>query len=132
MEDVRINLNECVIPKFLPYLEDILDHRHVHYVFKGGRGSTKSSFISEAIPLILVENPSVHAVVFRKVGNTMKNSVWGQITWAIHQLGLDDYFSIPKTIANPIVFKPTKQQILFMGLDDPNKIKSIKLYNKFS
>ena len=126
-EDVVVNVDKCIIPKFQPILNDILDHKHVHYVFKGGRGSTKSSFISEAIPIVMVNNPSVHAIVFRKVGNTMKNSVWSQICWGISQLGLDDYFQIPKTIANPIIFKPTGQRILFMGLDDANKVKSVKL-----
>lgn len=126
-ENITIKLNDVVIPKFQPIMDDILDHNHVHYVFKGGRGSTKSSFISEIIPLLIVNNPSVHAVVFRKVGNTIKNSVWSQVVWGIEKMGLLDYFKIPKTIANPIVFLPTGQQILFMGLDDPNKVKSVKL-----
>ena len=125
--DVKINIDECVIPKFQPILNDVLDHNHVHYVFKGGRGSTKSSFISELIPILLVNNPTVHAIVFRKVGNTIKNSVWAQCVWGINQLGLEDFFSVPKTIANPIIFKPTGQRILFMGLDDANKVKSVKL-----
>lgn len=122
-----IDLEQIIIPKFDSVLDDVLDHRHVHYVFKGGRGSTKSSFISLLIPLIMIEHHSVHCVVFRKVGNTMKNSVWGQIAWGIETLGLSDYFHIPKTIANPIIYKPTGQQIMFFGLDDPNKVKSIKL-----
>jgi len=125
--DVPIVLDNLVIPKFDEALDDILEHRHVHYVFRGGRGSTKSSFISIMIPLLIVMRPSVHCVVFRKVGNTMKNSVWGQISWGIDALGLGDYFHIPKTIANPIIYKPTGQQIMFFGLDDPNKIKSVKL-----
>ncbi len=126
-QDIHINLTDCVAPVYDTALNDILDHGHVHYVFKGGRGSAKSSLISEVIPLILIANPSVHAVVFRKVGNTMKNSVWAQVCWGIDKLGLNAYFKIPKTIANPIVYRPTGQQILFMGLDDPNKVKSVKL-----
>lgn len=126
-QDVRINVDKCFIPKFQPILNDVLDHNHVHYVFKGGRGSTKSSFVSEVIPILMIQNPTVHAIVFRKVGNTIKNSVWAQVVWGISQLGLDDYFQIPKTIANPIIFKPTGQRILFMGLDDANKVKSVKL-----
>lgn len=112
---------------YKPVLKDIFNHGHTHYVFPGGRGSTKSSFISEAIPLLLINNPLCHAVVFRKVGNTMKNSVWAQVVWGIEKLGLTPLFKIPKSIANPIVFTPTGQQILFFGLDDPMKIKSIKL-----
>lgn len=126
-ENIHIKVNDCIIPKFQPIMDDILDHNHVHYVFKGGRGSTKSSFISEVLPLLIVNNPSCHAVIFRQVGNTIKNSVWSQVVWGIEKMGLLDYFKIPKTIASPIVFLPTGQQILFMGLDDPNKVKSIKL-----
>lgn len=108
-------------------LVDIMEHGHTHYVFKGGRGSTKSSLVSLAIPLLLINNPRTHACVFRKVGNTMKNSVWGQVVWGIQRWGLDALFHIPKSIANPIVYKPTGQQIMFFGLDDPNKVKSVKL-----
>lgn len=126
-QEIVLDVKNVVAPVYNDVMDDILDHKHVHYVFKGGRGSAKSSFISEMLPLLLISNPSVHALVFRKVGNTIKNSVWSQVVWAIDMWGLRDYFQVPKTIANPIVFKPTGQQILFMGLDDPNKVKSVKL-----
>lgn len=125
--EVQINMKDVIIPMYKDVLMDILKHEHTHYVFSGGRGSTKSSFISEAIPLIMLQNPNVHVVVFRKVGNTMKNSVWSQIVWGINQLGLAPLFHIPKSIANPITLIQTGQQILFFGLDDPQKIKSVKL-----
>lgn len=125
--EVVVPMKDVIIPMYKPVLQDILRHNHTHYTFPGGRGSTKSSFISEAIPLIMVDNPMVHAVVFRKVGNTMKNSVWSQIVWGIDKLGLTSLFHIPKSIASPIVLKQTGQQILFFGLDDPQKIKSVKL-----
>ena len=127
MSNITIIPEDHIIPKFDDVLDDILDHNHVHYVFKGGRGSTKSSFISEVIPLIMLENPQVHALVFRKVGNTMKNSVWSQVVWGIQELGLGPLFHVPKTIASPIVLKATGQQILFFGLDDADKVKSVKL-----
>lgn len=125
--ELILDVNDAIAPVYFPIMDDILDHNHVHYVLKGGRGSTKSSFISEMIPLLMINNPKIHVLVFRKVGNTIKNSVWAQVIWGIDKWGLRDYFSIPKTIANPIVFRPTGQQIIFMGLDDPNKVKSIKL-----
>lgn len=124
---VDVKMQDVIIPMFAPVMQDILQHDHTHYVFAGGRGSTKSSCISEAIPLLLLQNPDVHCIVFRKVGNTMKNSVWSQVVWGINKLGLDPLFHIPKSIANPIVLKQTGQQILFFGLDDPDKVKSVKL-----
>lgn len=125
--EVVVNMKDTIIPMYKPVLQDILRHNHTHYVFAGGRGSTKSSLISEAIPLIMLANPNVHAVVFRKVGNTMKNSVWSQVVWGIEKLGLTPLFKIPKSIASPITLLQTGQQILFFGLDDPQKVKSVKL-----
>lgn len=107
-------------------LQDIMEHNHTHYVFPGGRGSCKSSFVGLAIPLIIVNNPNVHAACFRKIGNTIQNSIRAQIEWGIFKLGLEDLFSIPKSYANPITFKPTGQKIYFLGLDNPQKVKSIK------
>lgn len=120
-------MRDTIIEMFDEELKDILNHNHVHYVNKGGRGSTKSSLFSIAIPLLLIQHPNIHACVFRKVGNTIKNSVWAQVVWGIEKLGLTDFFHIPKSIANPIIYLPTGQQILFFGLDDPNKVKSVKL-----
>lgn len=107
-------------------LQDVLEHNHTHYVFPGGRGSCKSSFVGIAIPLIIINNPQVHAACFRKVGNTIQNSIRAQIEWGIYKLGVQDLFNIPVSYANPITFKPTGQKIYFLGLDKPAKIKSIK------
>jgi len=124
---VQINIADAIIPMYDDVLRDILMHKHTHYVFAGGRGSTKSSFVGISIPLLIIQNPNCHAVVFRKVGNTIQKSTRAQIEWGISKLGLDNLFNIPKLYSNPIVYKPTGQQIIFMGLDDPNKVKSIKL-----
>lgn len=127
MSEVSINLNKLIIPKYQDVLDDVLDHGHTHYVLSGGRGSTKSSFTGIAIVLLIMSYPDVHAVCFRQVGNTMQKSIYGQIVWAIYALGMENYFHVPKTISSNITYKPTGQQIMFMGLDDPNKVKSIKL-----
>ena len=126
MPNININIKDCIIPMYDDVLRDILNHNHTHYVFPGGRGSCKSSFVGIVIPLLIVNNPTVHAACFRKVGNTIQNSIRAQIEWGISKLGLDDLFLMPKSYANPIVFKPTGQCIHFLGLDKPQKIKSIK------
>lgn len=125
--EVTVSMKDVIIPNYKEPFLDILQHDHVHYVFAGGRGSTKSTFISEVIPILMTQHPDVHCVVFRKVGNTIKNSVYSQMVWSIDKVGLTPFFKIPKSIASPMVFLPTGQQIIFMGLDDPNKIKSVKL-----
>lgn len=95
------------------------------YIFEGGRGGLKSSYVSLKVVELLKNNPAMHACVLRKVGGTLKDSVFSQIKWAIHALGLDDEFQCK---ANPIeiVYKKTGQIIYFRGCDDPIKLKSIK------
>lgn len=125
---INIKIKDLIIPSYDSVFSDIMNHKHTHYCLKGGRGSTKSSFIGGiAIPLLIMQFPNVNAVCFRKVGNTVQNSIYSQVTWGIYQMGLQDLFHIPKTYSNPIVYKPTGQKIFFMGMDDPNKVKSIKV-----
>ena len=123
---IDIKLRDCIIPMYFDLLKDVFQHNHVHYVLAGGRGSTKSSFIGLTIPLLLMQNPTVHAACFRKVGNTIQNSVYSQVVWGIYQLGVEDLFNIPKIYSNPITYKSTGQKIYFLGLDNPQKVKSIK------
>ena len=104
---------------------DILDHAHTEYVLTGGRGSTKSSFISLELISLLENNPTWHALVLRQVGNTLRDSVYSQISWAIHQIGHGDRFKFTLSPLE-ITYLPTGQKIYFRGADDPNKIKSIK------
>ena len=95
-------------------------------VEKGGRGSCKSSYISVELVLLLLRHPDCHAVALRKVGNTLRTSVYAQICWAIAELGLSSKF---KCTVSPMecTYLKTGQKILFFGLDDPGKLKSIKL-----
>lgn len=123
---MEVNVASLVSPAFDDAFWDIQEHKHTFYWFAGGRGSTKSSFVGVDIPLLLMQHPQCHAVVLRKVRNTIKNSVYPQIQWGIERLGVIDRY---KFITSPheITYMPTGQKILFFGLDDPAKVKSIKL-----
>lgn len=124
---INIDMRKVIIPMYRKVFKAIMQHLYTTFVFAGGRGSTKSSFVAIMIVLLIVHFPNTHAVCFRKVGNTIQKSIFSQVTWAIYELGLEGFFHIPKNYATPIVYRPTGQQIIFMGLDDPNKVKSIKL-----
>jgi len=125
--NININMRNIIIPMYKKVFNDIMKHKHTTYVFAGGRGSTKSSFVSVMIVLLIMSFPNVHALCFRKVANTIQKSIYSQMVWAIYTLGVDSLFIIPKTYSTPIIYKPTGQQIFFMGLDDPNKVKSVKV-----
>lgn len=123
---MKINIADCIARSFDSVFWDAQDHGHTFYWLPGGRGSTKSSFVGIEVPLLLMQHPQCHAVVLRKVGNTIKNSVYPQIQWGLEQLGVADRF---RCITSPheITYKATGQKILFFGVDDPMKVKSIKL-----
>ena len=119
-------LSDQISPAFVDSHRAVKSGAINELVEKGGRGGAKSSFISVEIILLLLKNPQIHAVVMRKVGNTLRPSVYAQICWAIAALGLTDKF---KCTVSPMecVYLKTGQKIMFFGLDDPGKLKSIKV-----
>lgn len=121
-----IDLRDVIIPKFYDVHKDIKARKHTHYWFKGGRGSTKSSFISLEIVLNVMRDSKCNVICFRKIGKDIEESVYNQILWAIDVLGVQDYFKATKSPYR-IVYEPTGQIISFRGLDDAKKTKSIKL-----
>lgn len=122
----QINVYELIAPKFWDVYEDVQQFRHMEYWEKGGRGSTKSSRISIEIVMGMLQDPLANAIIYRQVANTIKDSIYAQMLWAIDQLGIN---SICKLRTSPfeITFRPTGQKIMFRGADDPRKSKSIKL-----
>ena len=115
-----------IAPGFAAVLGDVLVHGHTHYDLPGGRGSMKSSFVSLTVVYLLLLEPTAHALVLRKVANTMRDSVYAQYLWALEKLGVQASFDC-RLSPMELVFRPTGQKILFRGADDPMKIKSIKV-----
>ena len=124
MSDIR--LSEKIGSAFYAVAHDVFHHGHTHYDFSGGRGSLKSSTVSVLVPLLLINNPGTHALVLRKVANTIRDSVYAQYIWAIGELGMAAYWEA-KVSPMELIYKPTGQKIMFRGADDPMKIKSIKV-----
>lgn len=113
----------CIGKSFVDLNRSICPNKD--YIFEGGRGGMKSSYISLKIVELIKNNPIMHACVVRKVAGTLRDSVFAQIKWAIDILGLNNEFE-SKVSPMEIVYKPTGQKIYFRGCDDPIKLKSIK------
>ena len=98
---------------------------NIEYVFEGGRGGLKSSFVAFKIVELIKNNPQMHACITRQVAGTLKDSVYANMKWAINELGLTEEFEYK---VSPLEIKYTKtgQTIYFRGLDDETKLKSIK------
>lgn len=121
-----MNVASKIAPSFDKVFWAVIQHRYTHYWLNGGRGSTKSSFVSIVVVLLLLMNPNCHAVVLRKVANTIRHSVFNQVMWALDELQVLHLFKVNNS-SFTMTYLPTGQQILFFGVDDKTKIKSTKL-----
>lgn len=121
-------LTDVIGPSFYAVHNDIKKGKHTHYDLTGGRGSLKSSFVSAEIALGMMrpENKNCHAVVYRKVGDTLETSVYSQLEWAVDALGVADKWRFTRSPMRA-VYLPTGQRIIFKGLDKAKKSKSIKV-----
>lgn len=122
----HIKMSEMLAPVFYDLAKDVMRHGHTHYDIRGGRGSLKSSTVSLLVPQLLIANPNTHALVLRKVANTLRDSVFNQYMWAIAELGMAGLW-YAKVSPMELIYRPTGQKIMFRGADDPMKIKSIKV-----
>ena len=120
-----IDFGKLIAPVFYPVHRDIAKEGHTYYDLYGGRGGLKSSFISLEIIFGMMKDKDANAVIFRKYGVTLRESVYEQILWAIDELGVSHLW---ETNVSPMqcIYCPTGQKIIFRGLDKAKKTKSIK------
>ena len=83
-------IKSIIAPSFYEVHEDLKKELHTHYWLKGGRGSTKSSFVSVEIIRGIMSDKLANAVVLRKVADTLQGSVYEQLQWAISALGVEN------------------------------------------
>lgn len=128
-------LTKVIAPSYFDVFWDIKLKRHLHYWFKGGRGSLKSSFVFILVIYLLMldanEGKTTHCVCMRKVKDTIKDSVFTNLLWAIDLLGVSKYW---KVTTSPMRLQYKDSTILFRGAankHDYEKIKSIKVSKGF-
>jgi len=105
---------------YLPYLYDTTPY----LVFKGTAGSGKSVFCAQKIVLRTVSEKGHRFLCIRKVAGTIEGSIWKELKSAIQSTGFADEFSYNQT-RHVITHTPTGNEIICMGIDDPEKVKSI-------
>lgn len=125
VSETVIDFGKLVASAFYPVHKDIVKGKHTYYDLYGGRGGLKSSFISLEIVFGMMKDTDANAVVFRKYGVTLRESVYEQILWAIDVLGVAHLW---EANVSPMqcIYRPTGQKIIFRGLDKAKKTKSIK------
>lgn len=124
MIDIQKNVN--------PHFKVVWKSTKPYNVLKGGRNSFKSSVVALKLVMMMAffikQNKKANIVVIRKVGNTIRDSVYLKIQWALRLFGLIDKF---KMTVSPfkIEYKGTGSSFYFYGQDDFQKLKSNDIGN---
>lgn len=116
------NINVVVNPAYIPYMQAT----HKTQIFFGGSSSGKSFFLAQRIVIDVLNG--ANWMCCRNVAKTIRRSIYNEIIKAISAMRLSNEFSINKSDL-VITCKSNNKQILFAGLDDPEKIKSITPIN---
>lgn len=119
---MKINIHidkEIFNPCYYPYL---CDFEHATQIFYGGSSSGKSFFLATRCVLDMVKGGHNYLIA-RQVAKTIRKSVWNEILKAISRMKLTKYFKINSS--ELVITAPDGGQILFVGLDDVEKVKSI-------
>lgn len=122
----KIRLSELIAPSFYELHRELKAELYDEYWLKGGRGSTKSTFVSVQIILGMLKDSEANAVVTRRYQNELRDTVYGQFEWTIAKMGLGNYFKF-QVAPMQIIRIPTGQKIVFKAADNPLKMKSINL-----
>lgn len=127
---MNIDLTQCIGESFYDIHHEIKHKKYMNFLLGGGRGSLKSSTVFIELVYNMTKDAEadkiVHAVVLRKVHNTIRDSVFANIIWAINILGLNRHW---KWTTSPMQFSYKGCTILFRSCahaEDAQKIKSIK------
>lgn len=107
---------------YMPYLEAT----QYLQIFFGGSSSGKSFFLAQRT--VMDNMNGYNYLVCRNVGNTIKKSVFNEVWKAICNMQLAMFYDRNRTELT-ITNRRNSKQILFSGLDDEEKLKSITPIN---
>ena len=121
MKEVNINISKKVFnKKFIPYL----DNNKRYLVFYGGAGSGKSFFVVERFVYKMLKSKMFNLLVVRKTGKSNRDSTFALFKQIISKWNLGKYFKVNESDLR-IKCLLNNNEIVFAGLDDVEKLKSI-------
>ena len=104
------------------YYSDLLDYSNRYQVFYGGAGSGKSHYVFQKAIIKALREPR-KILVIRKVARTLKDSCFQMALDTLSKLKILTYCKVNNSTFT--IELPNGSSLLFKGLDDPEKIKSI-------
>lgn len=120
MKIEKLAYNDCY--------DNYIDDRKRYNVFYGGAGSGKSYFVMQRSILRLATEKNRNFLIIRKVDRTNRDSTFALAKQILSCLNMADYFKINQS-EMVITCLSNSNQMIFRGLDNPEKIKSITFQN---
>ena len=114
------NIKLVTNPFYTPYIQD---YSHRFECYKGSAGSGKSYFITQKLIIKAIQS-SRKILMIRKIGTTIRDSIWQTTLDIIEEMEYSDFVKVNKSDFT-IRFTNSDSTFIFKGLDDPEKIKSI-------
>ena len=115
-----IDIKDIIAPHFYK----TFNSKKPHQIYKGGRGSTKTSMLSIKIDEFNLEYKECNAIIIKRYQNTIRNSVFKEIKRALKRLGLNEGIDYKATVSPfQIHIFETGNNIYFAGGDDYEKVK---------
>jgi len=93
-------------------------------VVKGSRASKKSKTTALWHIYNMMKHPGANLLVLRATYNSLKDSCFSDLKWAMARLGVESLWQVVKSPLT-LIYKPTGQKILFRGVYDAHRITSI-------
>ncbi len=115
-----VDLREVINPVYHPYLWDT----NRWLILFGGAGSGKSHFAAQKVLIRMMGETPHRFLVTRKVRRTIKDSCFALLCFYIHAWGVAHLWDINKSDFS-FSYKPNGNRIICVGLDDPEKVKSV-------
>ena len=117
---INLNISKNIFnATYFPYLSD---YSHRYEIYYGGAGSGKSVFVAQKI-IYRACKETCKILVIRKYATTLKDSVFDLVIFILKQWQIYSYCKV--NLSTYTIVLPNGSIILFKGLDDPEKIKSI-------
>lgn len=117
LSGLRDAANDWCLPLFVD--------QHRFLVLLGGAGSGKSVFAAQKQLIRCVTEPQSRHLIIRKVAKTLRESCFAELCSLIARAGWLPHFVVNRAELR-ITFGPTGSQLVFVGMDDAEKIKSIQ------
>lgn len=106
----------------------LYENKSRYLILYGGAGSGKSIFIGQKVVKKISSKKGINYLIVRNTGNSNRISTFPLIKQTINKMGLSNKFKINESDMR-IKHISTGNEMVFAGLDDVEKVKSITFTN---